>query len=260
MRHNADENEGDLPLRVKAVYNHFYMDDGLPSTDSREEAIEMLKQRTELLLHGCFHLHKCLTDDPEVLATIPVEDRYPRFLELSEDKLTTDRAMVATWDAQDVFRFNALKQEPAATKRTILSQAFSVWYPRGPLLTFSIQSKIILQNLNRFKYWRYVPTGDNPAYDITRALHPVELNVKHRSSAGPEFLYKPAEFWPENKVKEDKREMKSLRWVRGSQESEPVLGWKRYSSLAKIRRVLAYVMRFARNTPRVKRNCSRRDR
>ena len=48
-------------------------------------------------------------------------------------------------------------------------------------------------------------------------------------------------------LEEDKRETKTLRWVGVSQEIEPVLGWKRYSSLAELRRVLAYVMRFARN-------------
>ena len=99
--------------------------------------------------------------------------------------------------------------------------------------------------------WRYTPTVDNPANDITRELHPVGLYVKHPYSAWLEFLYKAAEFWPENKVEvhleEDKRETKTLRWVAGSQEIEPVLGWKRYSSLAKLRRVLAYVVRFARN-------------
>ena len=99
--------------------------------------------------------------------------------------------------------------------------------------------------------WRYAPTVDNPANDITRELHPVGLYVKHPYSAWLEFLYKAAEFWPENKVEvhleEDKRETKTLRWVGVSQEIEPVLGWKRYSSLAKLRRVLAYVMRFARN-------------
>ena len=35
MRRNADENGGDLPFGFKAVNKHFYMDDGLPSTDSR---------------------------------------------------------------------------------------------------------------------------------------------------------------------------------------------------------------------------------
>ena len=68
---------------------------------------------TELLRCRGFKLHKWLTNDPNVLATIPVGERSPRFLELSENKLPTDRALGVTWDAQeDVFRFNALKQEP----------------------------------------------------------------------------------------------------------------------------------------------------
>ena len=151
MRRSADENGGDLPLAVKAVYKHFYLDDGLLSTYAREEAIEMRKQMTELLRLGGFHLHKWLTNDPEVLATIPVEGRSPRFLELSENKLQTDRELGVTWDAQgDIFRFNALKQEPPTTIRTILTQALSVWDPRGHL-PFSIRGKIILQNLNRLK-------------------------------------------------------------------------------------------------------------
>ena len=152
MRRNADEN-GDLPLGVKAVYKHFYMDDGLPSTNSREEAIEMRKQMTGLLRRGGFHLHKWLTNDPDVLATIPEQDRSPRLLELSENKLPTDRALGVTWDAEeDVLKFTGLQGDAGTTKRKILSQVFSVWDPRGFLLPFSIRSKIILQNLNRMKY------------------------------------------------------------------------------------------------------------
>ena len=94
MRRNADENGEGLPLGVKAVYQHFYMDDGLPSTDSRVEAIEMRKQMTELLRRGGFRLHKWLKNDPDVLAIIPEQDRSPRFLKLSEDKLPTDRTLV----------------------------------------------------------------------------------------------------------------------------------------------------------------------
>ena len=88
MRRNAEENGGDLPLGVKTVYKYYYMDDGLPSSDSREEAIEMRKQMTELLLRGGFYLQKWLINVPEVLATIQVEDRSPRFLELSENTVT----------------------------------------------------------------------------------------------------------------------------------------------------------------------------
>ena len=153
MRRNADENGADLPLGVRAVYKHFYMDDVLPSTNSREEAIEMREQMTELLRRGGFRLHKWLTNDPEVLTTIPEQDRSPRFLELSEDKLPTDRTLGITWDAQeDVLRFTGLSGDPGTTKRKILIQAFAVWDPRGLLLPFSVTSKIILQNMNRMKY------------------------------------------------------------------------------------------------------------
>ena len=68
MRRKAEENGGDLPLGVKTVYKYFYMDDGLPFSNSREEAIEMRKQMTELLLRGGFYLQKRLTNDPQVLA------------------------------------------------------------------------------------------------------------------------------------------------------------------------------------------------
>ena len=78
---------------------------------------------TELLRCGGFHLHKWLTNDPEVLATIPVEDRSPRFLELSENRLLTDRALGVTWD---LFRFNALRKEPATTKRTVKRSLFGI--------------------------------------------------------------------------------------------------------------------------------------
>ena len=153
MRRNADENGEDLPLGVNAVYKCFYMDDGLSSTDSREEAIEMRKQMTVLLRRGSFHLHKWLTNDPDVLATIPQQDRFPRFLELSEDTLPTDRTLGVIWDAQeDMLRFTGLKGDPGTTKRKILSQVFSVWDSRGLLLSFTIRSKIILQSLNRMKY------------------------------------------------------------------------------------------------------------
>ena len=58
-----------------------------------------------------------------------------------------------TWDAhEDMLKFTGHKGDPGTTKRKVLSQAFSVWDPRGLLLPFSNRSRIILQNLNRMKY------------------------------------------------------------------------------------------------------------
>ena len=94
-----------------------------------------------------------MTNDADVLQTIPEQDRSPRFLELSENKLPTDRALGIIWDAEkDMLMFTGLSGEAGTTRRKILGQAFSVWDPRGLVLPFTIRSKIILQNLNHMKY------------------------------------------------------------------------------------------------------------
>ena len=89
------------------------MDVGLPSADSREDAIEMRKQITELLCRGGFRLHKWLTNDLDVLATIPEQGRSPRFLELSEDELPTGRSLGVIWEAQgNMLQFTGLIGSP----------------------------------------------------------------------------------------------------------------------------------------------------
>jgi len=95
--------------------------------------------------------------------------------------------------------------------------------------------------------WRYVPMEYNPAGDITRGIRPAELRVGLRNNDGAEFLYESAELWPENKVnasleRDDESEKKKERWAGASQEIEVILGWKKYSSLGKLRRVTAFVM------------------
>ena len=101
-------------------------------------------------------------------------------------------------------------------------------------------------------YWRYVLTECNPADDITRGLRPAQLNTNHRYYRGPEFLYMPVDVWPESKIEVPKKKVeeseRKARWVEVLHESEVLLGWKRYSSLAKMRRVVAYVKRFLKNT------------
>ena len=71
-----------------------------------------------------------MANDAEVLQTISEQDRSPRFLELSENKLPTDRALGNIWDAEeDMLKFTGLSGEAGTTRRKILGQAFSVWDP-----------------------------------------------------------------------------------------------------------------------------------
>ena len=100
--------------------------------------------------------------------------------------------------------------------------------------------------------WRYVSTEANPADDISRGLGPTDLCKCFGYNSGPKFLYESAELWPENKVeapseKDEVSEKKKGRWAGASQENKVLLGWKKYSSLTKLRRVTAYVVRLANN-------------
>ncbi|CAB4029641.1 Hypothetical predicted protein [Paramuricea clavata] len=140
------------------------VDDGLPSTNSQQEAIEIRKQMTELLRREGFYLHKWLTNDPEVLATIPSEERSLKLLELTGGKLPTDRALGLIWDAEeDTLKFTGPAGTPGKTKRQILSQSFSIWDPRGLVLPFSFRAKMLLQKLHRKKIeWDDEINDDEP--------------------------------------------------------------------------------------------------
>ena len=71
----AEENESEFPLAAKAVKESFYVDDGLPSVKTKQEAILLYHQLQELFARGEFKLHKWNSNSPEVLNSIPQEIR-----------------------------------------------------------------------------------------------------------------------------------------------------------------------------------------
>ena len=143
---------------------------------------------------------------------------------------------------------------------------FSVWDPRGLLLPFSIRSKIILQNLNRLKYgwgdelkeadlreWRewFKESELLETVQIPRALF--SWNEPFRETNLDVFCDVSQDAYGAfaSLRREFEDNVVECRLVAGKGRVaplEPVLGWKRYSSLAELRRVLAHVMRFVNNT------------
>ena len=55
-----------------------------------------------------------------------------------------------------------------------------------------------IQELVGADNWRYVPSEENPADDITRGKSLVELTTARRWTCGPTFLHQSAEKWPTN--------------------------------------------------------------
>ena len=71
--HHLTENELELPLAAKVVKESFYVDDGLPSVDTKEGAIKMHQELKDLFNRGEFKLHKWDSNSQEVLNSISPE-------------------------------------------------------------------------------------------------------------------------------------------------------------------------------------------
>jgi hypothetical protein len=74
----------------KFVFNHFYVDDGLISVPTVDEAVDILKPtQMALLVHGNLRLHKFASSSKEVMAEFPSDDltKDLKDLELSNDNL-----------------------------------------------------------------------------------------------------------------------------------------------------------------------------
>ena len=106
------------------VTKHFYVDDGIMSTESEEEAVSILKMTQEALTKYNIRLHKITSNSPEVLRHFPEED-------LSKTSATTfgssQQTLGLTWEiTEDKLVVNSLVPDKPFTKRGILAVVNSI--------------------------------------------------------------------------------------------------------------------------------------
>ncbi len=92
----AEENQTSFPQAAKAVKEAFYVDDGLPSVKTQEEAIRLYQQLQQLFQKGAFKLHKWDSNSPEVLNAIPEEIRGIRLHRVYQNRTTLPRLLEST--------------------------------------------------------------------------------------------------------------------------------------------------------------------
>lgn len=75
FKHVAAQGESKFSeAAVKFMQRNFYVDDGLVSVDTEQEAIQLVKEVRVLCDTGKLHLHKFISNSKEVIATIPKEE------------------------------------------------------------------------------------------------------------------------------------------------------------------------------------------
>ena len=69
-------NENDLVEEAASfIKTNSYVDDGLKSIPTVQEAIKLIKNSTELWMRGSFRLHKFTSNSREVMELVPIASR-----------------------------------------------------------------------------------------------------------------------------------------------------------------------------------------
>ena len=134
------------------VRRSFYVDDGLKSLPSIEEAVELVKDIKEMCKRGGFNLHKFTSNRKEVIQQIPVSNRAEgiKHLDFSREALPMERALgVQRCIESDAFKFTISLKDRPCTRRGILSTMSSIFDPLGFLAPVLLEGKTILQELCR---------------------------------------------------------------------------------------------------------------
>ena len=116
LRAATDDNEKELgSASANFIHREFYVDDGLKSVASAEEAAMVIKDTNEMSKRGGFNLHKFVSNNKDVIESIPVEDRAKgiKNIHLDHQALPLERALgVQWWVESDSFQFHITVRPP----------------------------------------------------------------------------------------------------------------------------------------------------
>ncbi|XP_048020447.1 uncharacterized protein LOC125251470 [Megalobrama amblycephala] len=152
LKHLAKENECTYPLGSKFITTDFYVDDGVTSVASAEEAVQVAREARQLCASGGLRLHKFISNDKVVLDSIPISERAieVKAFDLNFDDTPLERALGIHWHIDsDRFRFSVDLKDQPATRRGILSTVASLYDPLGFIAPFVLSEKLVLQEMCR---------------------------------------------------------------------------------------------------------------
>ncbi|XP_064632518.1 uncharacterized protein LOC135490878 [Lineus longissimus] len=145
------------------ICHGFYVDDGLKSVPTIQEALQLIKGSKGICAKGGLRLHKFLSNSKKVIASIPVEDQATgiKVLNLSHDVLPIERALGVHWCIEsDTFMFRITLKDKPLTRRGVLSTVSSIYDPLGFVAPLVLVGKTILQEMCKNQ-----PDWDDPLPD-----------------------------------------------------------------------------------------------
>ena len=135
---------------AKTCRNNFYVDDLLKSVSNEETAIKLIQGVRKIFADGGFHITKFVSNDKQVLASIPEDERRKGVLdqELEFGMLPTEKVLSIYWNTEeDSISFEVRLKEKPNTKRGMLSVVRSIYGPLGLVPPFMLEGWQIVQKL-----------------------------------------------------------------------------------------------------------------
>ncbi|VDI18233.1 Hypothetical predicted protein [Mytilus galloprovincialis] len=152
LRKAAQASEQEFGSHVTSfVTRDFYVDDGLTSCPTKEEAVKLMKDTQQALAkYGNLRLHKFASNCAEVMSAFHASDLASNLkdLDLECDSKPLQRSLGLSWDVNtDNFLFQLSSENKPITRRGILSTINSLYDPLGFLAPVIIQGKLLLRKI-----------------------------------------------------------------------------------------------------------------
>lgn len=133
------------------VCNNFYVDDGLVSCATADQAIDLI-HRTKQILHdgGNVRLHKFASNSRDVLDSFDQNDlaKCLKDLDLGNTVLPMQRSLGLLWNTEtDEFTFKVNASGEVYTRRGLLSTINSVYDPIGFAQPVIVRGKLLLRDM-----------------------------------------------------------------------------------------------------------------
>ncbi|XP_028996228.1 uncharacterized protein LOC114849211 isoform X1 [Betta splendens] len=152
MRRAAQDGEREYGSDARHfVERQFYVDDGLTSVATAEDAIDLFVRTKNMLAEFNLRLHKVASNCSQVMEAFTAEDRASNLkdLDLGVDPLPVQRSLGLCWDLQtDSFTFSVSAEVKPFTRRGVLSTVNSLYDPLGFVAPIIMQGKAIVRELS----------------------------------------------------------------------------------------------------------------
>ena len=175
------------------ISRDFYVDDGLTSLATEEEAIDLINNSQSMCKEGGLKLHKFLSNSKTVMSTISPQaragDSSPTSIMLASPG--PEKVLGVNWCVEsDTIGFRIELCDKPPTRRGILSIVSSIYDPLGLVAPVLLLGKQILQDICKLN----VDWDDSLPEECTLKWHKWRQEVIHLSQLQIPRCYKPSDF------------------------------------------------------------------